>query len=241
MQQKQARNVDKTHTPFVMEKEVEETKQQQLDSQTVVVFGADGRTGREVVRELTESGHNVIASIFDEKSKDLFLESVATEVGDVLNAEYVDSLVSRADVIISAVGHIKNTDPLMQTKGTKNIITAMKKHNKKRILSLTGTGVRILGDAPSWIDHILNFTIAHIDHDRINDGIKHAQALQESGLDWTILRVLKLTKSTSQPLEYNLTLHGPAELFTSRKKVAHILVDLINKPEYFQKMPVSSK
>jgi len=59
-------------------------------------------------------------------------------------------------------------------------------------------------------------------------------------LDWTIVRVLKLSNSPKMNQKYRLTTGGPAELHTSRKKVAQVLVDLIEDKNYIRKMPVVS-
>jgi len=209
-------------------------------SKKVVVFGADGRTGRPVVEELVQAGYEVVASVYQMPRDNIFPSGVHMEEGSVLDPDYVEGVVSNADVVISVVGHIKGTDPRMQTKGIKNIVEAMRKHGVRRLLSLTGTGVRQERDKPSIIDRILNIIIKKIDPQRIQDGIDHAKIVQNSGLDWTILRVLKLTKGNVEEKKYTLTEGGPAEFSTPRKKVAHILVDTIDKPEWFKKMPVSS-
>lgn len=75
---------------------------------------------------------------------------------------------------------------------------------------------------------------------RISDGVEHVKVLQESGLDWTIVRVLKLSKSDAEANDYKLNDHGPAELLTSRKKVAKVLVDLLDDTNSYGKLPVIS-
>lgn len=129
----------------------------------------------------------------------------------------------------------------MQTKGMQSIVQTMKAHGVSRFLSLTGTGVRIVGDRPSILDRILNITVGIVDPDRVNNGIEHEKILQSSGLVWTVVRVLKLSKSDKSFKSYELTEGGPAEMVTSRKKVAHVLVDLVEDKKYIGKMPVISR
>ena len=205
----------------------------------ICIFGADGRTGIEVVKKAVSSGYSVTAFIYNKDMADHFDKSVTVIQGNILNEQQVINAVQGADTVISVVGHIKNSDPLMQTKGINNVISAMKEHSITRIISLTGTGVRIPGDTPSVIDRILNFIIKKIDPERINDGKEHVEALQASELNWTILRVLKLS-SAPYDGNYTLTKHGPVELSTSRKKVADIMVDLATSKEFVADMPVSS-
>ncbi len=207
----------------------------------ISIFGADGRTGVEVVRYAQDKGHNVTAFVYNKNSKTLFPEGIKIIQGNVLQYEEVHSAINGSNAVISVVGHIKGSDPLMQTKGMQNIVNAMQECGIKRVLSLTGTGVRIDGDKPSFLDRILNIAIGFVDPDRVRDGIEHAKILQNSNLDWTIVRVLKLSKSDKPFKDYELTDGGPAEQLTSRKKVARVLVDLVGDQKFIQKMPVISR
>jgi hypothetical protein len=204
------------------------------------IFGADGRTGVEVVQYAKEQGFEIVAFVYSEASNKYFPNDVEVEIGNVLEYDSVRDAIIGTDAVVCVLGHIKGSDPLMQTKGITNIVRAMKDTGVKRILSLTGTGARVKGDTPSLIDKILNVLVGIIDPDRINDGVRHVQVLQESGLDFTIVRVLKLSKSDKAFTKYTITEGGPAELQTSRKKVAKVLVDLVQNTKYFSKLPVIS-
>ncbi len=207
----------------------------------ICVFGADGRTGVEVVNYAVSQGFEVVAFVYSENSNKYFPSGVEIKKGDVMN--YADALeaVRGTDAVVSVLGHIKGSLPLMQTIGMKNIVQAMQSLGVKRVLSLTGTGVRVSGDTPSIVDKFLNFFVKLVDPNRVNDGVLHVQVLQDSGLDFTVVRVLKLSKSDKEFKGYELTFGGPAELQTPRKKVAKVLVDLINDKKYIGKMPVISK
>lgn len=207
----------------------------------ICVFGADGRTGREVVETAINQGHKVIAFVYSPQIDELFSKVDSVVGGDVMNFEKVQEAISKSDGVISVLGHIKGSDPLMQTKGITNIVNAMKASNLTRIVSLTGTGVRFEGDKISFLDKVGNFIIKLIDRERIIDGIKHADVLKNSGLDWSVLRVLKLSKQDNWDGKYNLTENGPAENLTPRKKVARIMVDLVDSGNYIKKAPVVSE
>ena len=206
----------------------------------ICIFGADGRTGVEVVRYAKKCGFEVTAFVFNDNSNNYFPDGVLITKGNVMDFNSVLDAIKNTDAVISVLGHIKGSDPLMQTKGITNIVHAMKEVGINRILSLTGTGARIDGDKPSMIDRFLNKIIKVIDPERINDGILHMKVLQDSQLDFTIVRVLKLSKSDKDFKDYKLTDNGPAELQTSRKKVARVLVDLINDKNYIHKFPIIS-
>jgi hypothetical protein len=204
------------------------------------VFGAGGRTGVEVVMYAHSLGHEVTAFVYRDTPEGFFPDGVSIKKGNVMDYDSVEEAVKGTEAIISTLGHVKGTDPLMQTRGISNIVHAMKKAGIKRVLSLTGTGARVEGDTPSIIDRFLNVVIRVVDPNRINDGLLHVKVLKESGLDFTIVRVLKLSNSDKECENYTLTDGGPAELLTSRKKVAKVLVDLINDKQYIAKQPIIS-
>lgn len=204
----------------------------------ICVFGALGRTGIHVLREATERGYKVTAFIHNPNVKSSIPEGVETVVGDVLDRDAVYQAIKGADAVISVIGHVKNSDPLVQTRGIENMVNAMKANHVKRIISLTGTGVRLPNDRPSVVDRVLNRAVYLIAPKRIEDGIKHAQVLQESALDWTVLRVLKLTNLSFGTGRYRLSEHGPAEPLTSRRKVARIILDLLDSKDFTNKMPI---
>ncbi len=207
----------------------------------ICIFGADGRTGVEIIKYAKNKGYEIIAFVYNEHSLEFMKHDITIVKGNVLDYTQVREACVGVDVVASALGHIKDSDPRMQTKGMSNIVRAMKENNIQRIVSLTGTGVRMPGDTPSLIDSILNFSIKILDRDRIEDGIAHAEVLQNSGLEWTIVRVLKLTDSQKMSGTYILTMGGPAELQTSRSKVARVMIDVIEQKKYFGTMPVVSE
>ncbi len=206
----------------------------------ICIFGADGRSGVEVVKYAHQKGYEVFAFVYSDSSNKFFPEGTKIIKGDVMNYDDVFSAINGVDAVISVLGHIKGSDPLMQTKGMINIVKAMNDRGVKRILSLTGTGARVENDTPSIVDIFLNSIVKLVDPDRINDGVEHVKVLRNSNLDWTVVRVLKLSKKDSEVGEYKLTEGGPAELQTSRKKVAKVLVDLIDDKKYIGKLPVIS-
>ncbi len=206
----------------------------------ICIFGADGRTGVEVVNYAKQQGFDVTAFVYSDAINKYFPNGVSIKKGDVMNYEAVLEALKDSQGVISVVGHIKGSDALMQTKGITNIVRAMEELGIKRVLSLTGTGARIEGDTPSIIDKVLNYIVGIIDPERINDGVQHLKILQNSHSDWTVVRVLKLGDSNIEVVNYKLTDGGPAELQTSRKKIAKILIDLISNDTYIKKAPVVS-
>jgi hypothetical protein len=105
-----------------------------------------------------------------------------------------------------------------------------------RIISLTGTGVRMPGDNITLIDRILNMLVSIADPARVRDGIQHAHLLQQSQCEWTILRVLKLQNTPERP--FHLKINGPTKLFVSRQDVAKAALEVIENHSFIRAMPI---
>jgi len=203
----------------------------------IAVLGASGRTGILVVEELLRRGHNVNGLTF--KKPENYNEKVNWIFGDATNPESLKQCLDGVAAVISTLGHTKNTKTPIQTDSMKALVNILRGTNT-RIVSMTGTRVRRDGDKPSLLDRFLNIGIKIVDPKRVSDGIDHAKVLQESGLNFTILRVLKLSKSEKLQ-NVHLTSGGPALNLISRATVAKLLVDLAESNDWTGEMPVASK
>lgn len=203
----------------------------------IAVIGANGKTGQVFVNEAVQRGYEVRAGVFRTNS---FKKSDYINVMqcDATKLEDVEKLIAGCDVVVSLIGHVKGSPAFLQTSATANILSAMKKQNMTRVISLTGTGVRIAGDTPSLVDRMLNIAVKFADPERIVDGIAHADVLRESDLEWTLLRVLKLT---DLPIHrYKLSSGGPARLLVSRHVVADALLKIIEDKSFTKQAPIVS-
>lgn len=203
----------------------------------IAVIAANGRTGRMFVAAALAAGHEVKAGVhagnpFSPTARLTVIECDAT------NPEDVERLIFEQDALVSFIGHIKGSPARVQTVAITAAIAAMKKQGMLRIVSLTGTGVRFPGDRVTVLDRLLNVSIAVIDPDRVNDGIAHVEALKMSGLDWTVLRVLKL--QNTKPGRFTLSEHGPTKPYVSREEVAAAALEVLEHNSFIQKAPILS-
>lgn len=201
----------------------------------IAVIAANGRSGKAFVEQALAEGHTVKAGVYRTNTLPshpalMVVECDANNETDVLN------LVEGQDAVVSFIGHIKNSPVHVQTDMVRVVSKAMATKGIKRFVSLTGTGVRFPGDKITLIDRFLNLAISIIDPKRIQDGKDHVALLQTTALDWTVIRVLKL--SNTKPKAYTLRLHGPAKLLVSRQDVANAALEVITKRDYIKEAPI---
>jgi nucleoside-diphosphate-sugar epimerase len=201
----------------------------------IAVIGACGKTGSLVCQEAYSRGYDVIGFTRAECG----IPGIKYVIGDGLILSDLEKAIIGADIVISTVGHVKLKEPYIQTKITKNIIKICQENNINKIISMTGTGVRVPKDKISLIEKVLNGVLLIIDKNRVEDGILHAKELNNSNLSFVILRVLKLSNSKYLQ-KYMLSEHGPAKNFINRVTAAKILVDLIELDVWDKKSPIVS-
>jgi putative NADH-flavin reductase len=201
----------------------------------IAVVAANGRTGSVFVEAALGAGHEVVAGVYGSHAFQPH-ERLAVRTCDATSMTDVQNLLIGVDAVVSLIGHVKGSPENVQTDAMKIIVAAMQAAGIRRIVSLTGTGVRAEGDVITLLDRILNLSIGIVDPARVRDGINHVQVLRESMLDWTVVRVLKLQNVSPSP--YALHLHGPTKPYVGRREVAGALLEVIEDNSYIGELPI---
>jgi uncharacterized protein YbjT (DUF2867 family) len=150
----------------------------------IALFGATGGTGRQVLAQALEQGHELAALVRDPAKLGPHRSDVTVIEGDVLDQSRVDACIDGADAVICVLGSHKNRDPI-EARGTVPILDAMQRLGVRRLIAVTSLGVGDSADqlaAPFRL--FMKLTIG---------GIMKAKEEQErliraSDLDWTIVR-----------------------------------------------------
>jgi putative NADH-flavin reductase len=209
----------------------------------LAVFGASGRTGVPLVQQALEQGHTVKALV---RSPDKLTEAVGEPVGleviqgDALNAADVATTIDGCDVVLSTLGHGKNSPKDMQTTATKHMVDAMKKHGVTRIVSLTGAGVSMPDDQPKVADRIFGFLMSIFAKDVLADAKGHAEVLRKSDREYIIVRGPRLTEGEPKG-EYYVGLVGKdSGTQIARADVAHFMLTQLEDNTWLRQAPMVS-
>lgn len=204
----------------------------------IAVIAANGRSGKIFIDYALARGHQINAGIHNRNN---IIESEKLHVikCDATNKDELRKLIKNQDAVVSFIGHVKGSRPLVQTEAMRAIIEVMDELKIKRLVSLTGTGVVQPGDKITLIDRLLTLGIKIFDPTRINDGIRHAKVLKSSDLDWTILRVTKLMNTVPTP--FVLKENGPSKLYVSREDVARAALEVLEDNSFIKELPILSK
>lgn len=161
---------------------------------TIALFGATGKTGRRVLARLLGAGYAVRALARTPAHLVVVCDGFTVIEGDVLDPEAVAETISGSDAVISVFGHVKGSPPSVQTDGTRLIVEQMQAHGLTRIVSLSGGGLRDPHDRPKAADHVIRFLLKTLSGRVLADAEGHLRVLEQSGLDWTVVRGPRLTE-----------------------------------------------
>jgi putative NADH-flavin reductase len=155
----------------------------------VVVFGASGGTGAQVVRQALAQGRRVTAFVRDGARLPLQHSALRVLVGDVFDGERVSQAVAGQAAVVVALGSRGRRNGKVRSGGTARVIQAMNRHRVSRLVVVSAGGV---GDsyrqAPWVVRLIIRTALRHTyaDHEQQEHHVR------QSGLDWVIVRPARL-------------------------------------------------
>lgn len=154
----------------------------------LVVFGATGPSGREIVTQALALGHAVRAFVRDPARLGIEHARLELAQGDVYDQDAVDSALEGRDAVIGALGIRKGAPKTLVADGTERILRAMEKHGVRRYIGLSAFGA---GDSRDGSPYV-RLTWAMLGPN-MRDKEHHERLIQASGLAWTLARPPRLT------------------------------------------------
>lgn len=203
----------------------------------LAVFGANGPTGRLVVRQALTAGHHVIAVTRKPDQYPLsspHLDVIAADVTDPDGVERVLSTGPRAVISTFGVPYSKN-EITVYSRGIASITRAMTIHGVRRLVCVSSTSVateEAPGDPLFWRKAVIPF-LRNIVGRTLYDDMQRMEAIvQGSDLDWTVVRPAGLFDAVEPTEDYEVAPRRLAGRVTSRADLADILVREAIEPQH---------
>ena len=150
----------------------------------VLIFGATGTVGRELVTQGLEMGHAVTAFARDPSKLAISHASLKIIEGDVMDSAVVDRVVAGHDAVLIALG--AGSKGQVRSTGTRNIIQAMQKSGTRRLVCLSTLGV---GDSCGNLNFLWKYIMfGMLLRAAFADHVTQEDDVIRSGLNWTIVR-----------------------------------------------------
>lgn len=151
----------------------------------IIVFGATGTVGNEIVKQALAKGHHITAFVRNlEKFPLSENQNLKIHKGDVLNLEEVKTAMNGQDAVMCVIGDGKLGQ--VRALGTRNILSAMHDLAVKRLICQSTIGA---GDSYKNLNFIWKYVMfGFLLRKVLPDHNLQEQYIQESNLDYTIVR-----------------------------------------------------
>src|ERR1700730_8644364 len=153
----------------------------------VLIVGATGGTGRQLVAPALEHGYAVTALVRDPSRLPVGHPKLTVIQGDVLDASSVDAAMRGQEAVLSALGHKRSFSPTrILSDGIGNILRAMETHGVPRLVCETALGI---GDSAGRMGlYYTLFVIPVILPFYFWDKTRQGRMIAASKLEWVIVR-----------------------------------------------------
>ncbi|MDM9382360.1 SDR family oxidoreductase [Chlorogloeopsis sp. ULAP01] len=150
----------------------------------LLIFGATGSIGRQLVKQALEQEYTVTAFTRDPAKLDIKHPNLKIVQGDVMDLASVEKALQGQDAVLCAIGAGKNGT--IRSQGTRHIIHAMEKAGVQRLICQTTLGIGDSWDNLNFFWKYIMFGVflrqAYADH------VKQENYIKQSHLNWTIVR-----------------------------------------------------
>lgn len=163
----------------------------------VVIVGATGGTGRQLVAQALERGLEVTALVRDPSAMQIDHPRLRVVRGDVLDYASVEAAVQGHDAVLSALGHNQYFYPTrILSEGTRNLLRAMETHGVTRFVCETSLGI---GSSAGRLGiYYTFFVIPFILPFYFWDKTRQERIIAGSKVEWVIVRPGALTNAAKK-------------------------------------------
>lgn len=205
----------------------------------VVVFGANGRTGRAVLLTLLAEGHQVTAFARDPAKLPAWPGHDFTAIkGDALQPADVAGAVAGHDAVVVCLGDSSNpvlvrlgmkrsTAANICAAGTANIVAAMQAAAVKRLICVTAYAISETRSRLSPAFKAWHFAMQL--RAQLADKEAQEQVVRASGLEWTLVRPVGLTDGAYTGRWLASTTGERRKRTISRVDLARFIVDTLDE------------
>ncbi len=195
----------------------------------VVIFGATGPTGQQLVKLALQKGHLVTVLARTPEKITIHDKNLTVIKGDALNYEDVEKAVTSQDGVLSTLGVKPPSRAKVVGPAVKNIIKAMKTHKVDRLIVESAFFMDEEVRKGIFIK-LLNATFMK---GLYEDKKEQNKILQESSVDWTEVRPTMLTNG--QKTKYKIDVKPGMFSKISRANVADFMLNQISDTTFVKK------
>ena len=204
----------------------------------IVIFGANGATGRLLTGQALAAGHQVASVTRRPAGFPVTHERLSVVEADVHDSQAVGRAVEGADVVLSTLGVPFTRKPVsVYSDGIRNIAAAMSGHGVKRlvVVSSSATEPHHHADGGFLMNRVLQpLIIATIGKTTYRDMRSMEELVRGSDLEWTIMRPSGLFDAPGVT-RYQLHEDQAPGIFTGRADLAASMLEQATQTRFVRK------
>lgn len=159
----------------------------------ILILGAAGKTGRELVRQGVAAGHRVTAFARQPSRLAISDPALVPVAGDVGDEAAVRPALDGQDAVISALGNPVSyrRDPVL-VAAVASLVRAMKERGPRRLLYISSV---LVPETRPQAGRLIAALAPLLVGREVEDHVEKEASIVASGLDWTLFRPTKLSSA----------------------------------------------
>jgi putative NADH-flavin reductase len=205
----------------------------------IVVFGANGPTGRLLTKQALDRGHAVTAVTRHPETFPIEHACLQVVKGDVFVLAAVEQAVAGQDAVLSTLGVPFTREPVtVYSAGMANIMQAMQRYEVRRLVAVTSSATEPSAEPKGGFifEKILQPFVVNVIGRTVYEDMRRMETMmRNSRLDWTIVRPSGLFE-TPEVTPYQMAETEIKGKFTSRTDLADCMLQLLANNRYVGKV-----
>lgn len=206
----------------------------------ITIFGANGGIGKHLVNKALSKGFYVKAYVRDPAKIQISNPNLEILKGELNDFQKIKKVIIDSNAVISTLGpplkYKYKGHPILD--GHLNIIHAMIELNISRFITLATPSIRYSKDEASIATKLPGIIARIIYPSPYKEIIQIGKVVQESDLDWTIVRIIA---PNNKPESNNIKVSfgdKKIKFDISREDIANFMLNQITDKTYIQSMPI---
>ncbi|MCA2229516.1 NAD(P)-dependent oxidoreductase [Nonomuraea aurantiaca] len=203
----------------------------------VVVFGANGPTGRLLTAQALAQGHQVVA-VTRNPAAVRPRDGLAVASADIRDRDAVEEAVAGGQAVVSVAGVSYSSKPISTySTGTANLIAAMSRHGLKRLVVASSAAIDPAyrpSDSFLFTRIVEPYFMRKPGRTLYEDTIRMESLVRASDVDWTIVRSAWLFDSDTVT-DYRVSENFPGGMYAGRSDLAASMVAQLADDRYVRR------
>ena len=209
---------------------------------SIVVFGANGTTGRVIVEEGVRAGYTVTAAV---RRPETFLQGRPCDApqphvvrADVLEPDSLRSAITGHDAVVSAIGPAGLHAGGLYSTAARNLVAAMADTGPRRLIVLSSAGARRDDPHHAFLYRVLARTLMN---ELYSDMRAMEDILHDSPLDWTVVRPGRIVDEPTGAYEVLDGLTPKGDPSIPRSDLARFVVGQVDDTRWSRRFPTLTR